>query len=248
MCTRECGSANLASRRFCKRLIKLDMDEYRNMPIDLETLQRLAFRREIVESRRMARNQGIDFHLALEQVLTREAAESGLPVLLRQRQQDLAKQAEIKLQKKRVAETKYAIKRARNVVSDHGWCGWFDGSAQPNPGDCFIGVVLKAPSGQVWEISRSVGYGDSSYAEYRALLALLELAVQHAADSLIIFGDSQVVITDLQSAKTKQIAGLLELRLQVENLMKKIPALQLKWIPRAKNLRADELASLASID
>lgn len=224
------------------------MDEYRNMPIDLETLQRLAFRREIVESRRMARNQGIDFHLALEQVLTREAAESGLPVLLRQRQQDLAKQAEIKLQKKRVAEIKYAIKRARNVVSDHGWCGWFDGSAQPNPGDCFIGVVLKVPSGQVWEISRSIGYGDSSYAEYRALLTLLELAVQHAADSLIIFGDSQVVITDLQSAKTKQIAALLELRSQVENLMKQIPTLQLKWIPRGKNLRADELARLASIE
>ncbi|WP_212683919.1 ribonuclease HI family protein [Undibacterium baiyunense] len=218
------------------------------MPIDFETLQRLAFRRELVESRRLARNQGTDFHLALEQVLTRVAAGSGLSVLLQQRQQDIAKQAEIKLQKKRVAETKYAIKQARNMVSDHSWCGWFDGSAQPNPGDCYIGVVLKAPSGQVWEISCSIGYGDSSYAEYRALLALLELAVQHAADSLIVYGDSQVVITDLQSAKTKQIPTLLELRSQVENLMKQIPAVQLKWISRAKNLRADELARLASID
>lgn len=224
------------------------MDEYQNMPIDLEILQRLAFRRELVESRRLARDQGIDFHLALEQVLTKEAAGLGLSLLLQQRQQDIAKQAEIKLQKKRVAETKYAIKQAGNMVFDHCWCGWFDGSAQPNPGDCYVGVVLKAPSGQVWEISRSIGYGDSSYAEYRALHALLELAVQHAADTLVIYGDSQVVITDLQSARTKQIAALLELRSQVENLMKQIPAVQLKWIPRAKNLRADELARLASID
>jgi ribonuclease HI len=224
------------------------MDEYQNMPIDLEILQRLAFRRELVESRRLARDQGIDFHLALEQVLTKEAAGLGLSLLLQQRQQDIAKQAEIKLQKKRVAETKYAIKQAGNMVFDHSWCGWFDGSAQPNPGDCYIGVVLKAPSGQVWEISRSIGYGDSSYAEYRALHALLELAVQHAADTLIIYGDSQVVITDLQSARTKQIAALLELRSQVENLMMQIPAVQLKWIPRAKNLRADELARLASIE
>jgi ribonuclease HI len=215
------------------------------MPIDFEVMKVLAFHRELVASRRLARQQGLDETTALTQVLANIAAESGLVDLLQQRQQRLATLAEIKLEKKRIAEKKRTMKLSRNAVSDASWCGWFDGSARPNPGNCYIGVVLKSASGQVWEISRAIGYGDSSYAEYHALLALLKMALKQGVGSLTIFGDSQVVIEDLQSKRKNHVSECAELRLQAIELMTQVPALQLKWIPRAKNRRADELARRA---
>lgn len=213
---------------------------------DFEAMKMLAFHRELVASRRLAHSQGLTLSIALVQILTAAAGQSGLLNLLQERRQHFAKLAEIKLKKKRQAEDKYAIKLACNKIPDSVWCGWFDGSARPNPGSCSIGALLQSPDGQRWEISRSIGYGNSSYAEYHALIALLELALKQQLNSMIVFGDSRVVIDDLQSGSQKYAQGLSELRQQANELMSQMPDLQLKWIPRARNQQADRLALQAT--
>jgi ribonuclease HI len=125
------------------------------------------------------------------------------------------------------------------------WRAWFDGSAHPNPGNCGIGALLTGPAGERIEISRAAGYGNSSEAEYRALIALLEAAVQAGADGLTIYGDSKVVIDDLNGSDAAAAPSLSELRRTALALTARLTGHTLRWIPRHKNGEADALSQLA---
>jgi ribonuclease HI len=127
-----------------------------------------------------------------------------------------------------------------------GWRAWFDGSARPNPGRCAIGALLTGPAGEVIEISRQAGYGDSSEAEYRALIALLEAAVDQQAQGLTVFGDSLVVIDDVNGPDDTAARVLQPYREQVQALLAQLGDVTLRWIPRHRNTAADALSQRAS--
>jgi ribonuclease HI len=125
------------------------------------------------------------------------------------------------------------------------WRAWFDGSAHPNPGKCGIGALLTGPAGERIEISRGAGYGNSSEAEYLALIALLEAAVQAGAHGLTIYGDSKVVIDDVNGSDATAAASLMELRQAALALTARLGGFTLRWIPRHKNGEADALSQRA---
>ena len=125
------------------------------------------------------------------------------------------------------------------------WRGWFDGSAQPNPGACGIGALLKGPAGEHVAISRAGGYGNSSEAEYRALIALLEAALDCGAHDVTIYGDSKVVIDDINGPFASAVVSLLDYRAQALALMARLPAVSVRWIARHKNGEADALSQRA---
>ncbi|MDB5948519.1 MAG: hypothetical protein JWR65_374 [Massilia sp.] len=125
------------------------------------------------------------------------------------------------------------------------WRGWFDGSAHPNPGECGIGGLLKGPGGEHVEISRAAGYGNSSEAEYRALIALLEAAIDCGAHGLIVYGDSKVVIDDINGPFAGAVVSLLDCRAQALALMARLPEVSVRWIARHKNGEADALSQRA---
>ncbi len=127
-----------------------------------------------------------------------------------------------------------------------GWRAWFDGSARPNPGRCTIGALLTGPAGEVIEISRQAGYGDSSEAEYRALIALLEAAIDQQARDLTVFGDSLVVIDDVNGPDHAAARVLQPYRDQVHALLARLGDVTLRWIPRHRNTAADALSQRAS--
>lgn len=137
----------------------------------------------------------------------------------------------------------HAQRRAGAIVADDCWQGWFDGSALPNPGRMGLGVVLRAPTGVLSQYSVEGGYGDSNQAEYMALIALLEAAREHEVPKLVIYGDSRVVLDDLDAAVG--IPVLLFYRQRANDLMKAIPEIECRWIPRARNQLADALAQRA---
>ena len=227
---------------------------YVNLEFDFASLSGLAFHRELVQSRRLAQRDHLSPETALMQVLTQSAGDKGLTVLLDQRRQQKLRQAEIKNEKRHLAQQKFQQKIASRVVPSSSWCGWFDGSARPNPGACAIGVVLQAPDGQQWTLSRAIGYGTSSTAEYQALTALLELAISHGSCDIHIYGDSRVVIDDLYahtSSGTSSylaqsvpslVSTLAPMRSAALALMEQIAGVHLHWIPRARNQQADALA------
>jgi ribonuclease HI len=138
-----------------------------------------------------------------------------------------------------------ARRRLRHDGPPTAWRAWFDGSAHPNPGNCGIGALLTGPAGERIEISRAAGYGDSSEAEYRALTALLEAAVQAGAHGLTIYGDSKVVIDDVNGSDAAAAPALNELRQVALALTAQLRGVTLRWIPRHRNSEADALSQLA---
>ena len=125
------------------------------------------------------------------------------------------------------------------------WRGWFDGSAHPNPGACGIGAQLKGPAGEVVDISRAAGYGNSSAAEYRALIALLEAALERGVQGLTIYGDSKVVIDDINGPFADAVVALLDCRAVALALMAQLADVRVRWIARHKNGAADALSQRA---
>lgn len=122
------------------------------------------------------------------------------------------------------------------------WRGWFDGAAEPtNPGNRSIGVFLEGPSGTVVQLSRAIGFGTNNEAEYEAIIALMESAIEAGAPSVQIFGDSQLVVNQLNGTWAVRSASLHSYWFRAVDLMRKSNA-TISWIPREQNTKADELS------
>ena len=210
--------------------------------IDLDTLRAAAFKTELAASRRLMERAGLSELDALQQTLTHSAGLAGLAQLLAERQ---AQRLHAEQQAaKRLASA--AAGQHRGAAPSHGgWRAWFDGSARPNPGRCGLGAVLESPDGQRIELSLDGGYGNSSEAEYRALIAVLRAALDHGATDLVVLGDSQVVVDDVNGPECASAPILQALRSQALSLLARLPQAQVRWIPRHKNSQADALSQRA---
>lgn len=212
-------------------------------PVDLE---QLAFKSERAAGRRLQRALGLSSEAALRQVLAASAGQAGLDALVAQR---LALR-DARREREAARDALRAAARARRAAIHDGrptaWRAWFDGSARPNPGRCGIGAVLRGPAGVAAELSLDAGYGNSSEAEYRALIAVLEAALRHGADELTVYGDSRVVIDDVNGPDALAAPSLAAYRATVLRLAAGIHHLALRWVPRHKNLEADALSQRAS--
>jgi len=212
---------------------------------DPEHLEQLAYKSERAAGRRLALAHGLSGGQALRQVLEQAAGQAGLATLVAARLAQRAAQDE----RDAARAAQRAADKARRAGAHDGrptaWRAWFDGSAHPNPGRCGIGAVLRGPDGAAVELARPAGYGNSSEAEYRALIAVLEAAVAHGADELTVYGDSRVVIDDVNGPDAFAAPSLAAYRAVVRALSARIASLHLRWVPRHKNLEADALSQRA---
>lgn len=209
---------------------------------DLPTLQAAAFKTELSAARQLAARTGLPELDALQQVLTRSAGIAGLARLLAERQ---ARRDHAELQAARRQASAAAARNRGAGPGDSAWRAWFDGSARPNPGRCGLGAVLEGPAGQLFELSLDGGHGNSSEAEYRALNAVLRAAIEHGATDLVVLGDSQVVIDDVNAPDCASAPALHQLRAEALALLGQLPQARLRWVPRHKNSRADALSQRA---
>lgn len=223
--------------------MEMGSDEHLNDLAVWEELVRAAYHGERVAARRLMRRNQVTEQHALQQVLEHAAGQTGLASLLAarnlERQRDSARRDAIKA----AQAQRLAVRTAARTAPTDGWRGWFDGSAHPNPGRIGIGALLCGPGGERVEISRLAGYGNSSEAEYLALTALLEAAGAAGARDLLVYGDSQVVINDVNSKQ--QAAGLQAHRARVAACMAALGTVRLSWVPRHRNSEADRLSQQA---
>ncbi|HJV01708.1 MAG TPA: ribonuclease HI family protein [Burkholderiaceae bacterium] len=217
-------------------------------PSELEQLAAAAYKSERAASRRLAAHSGMAEADALRNVLTQAAGVQGLAALLadrtRLRELEQARRAE----RARAQQARLALKRAAAQPPAHAWRAWFDGSAHPNPGRLGIGALLCGPDGERVEISRQAGHGNSGEAEYLALIALLEAALPLRIAQLVVYGDSKVVIDDVNLAPANGAKGLEAHRERVAGLMRQLAltgAVSLRWLPRHRNSEADRLSQQA---
>lgn len=210
---------------------------------DLPALQAAAFKTERAASRRLMTRDGLGEADALIRILTRSAGTAGLPHLLAER---AAERLHAQQQAaRREAGAAAARMRGAGAGLATPWRAWFDGSARPNPGRCGLGALLEGPDGLRVELSLDGGYGNSSEAEYRALIAVLRAALEHGASSLVIMGDSQVVIDDVNRPDGASAPALHACRADARALLARLPQASVRWIPRHKNREADALSQRA---
>lgn len=126
-----------------------------------------------------------------------------------------------------------------------GWNAWFDGATNPNPGRRGIGGLLTGPNGERIEISRDIGHGTNNEAEYAALMAVLDAAIDAGIQDLTVYGDSQLVIKQVSGEWLINAKSLVPMCQTVIALKKEIANVNILWIPREENGEADALSKKA---
>ncbi len=215
--------------------------------IELHHLEQIAYKGERAAGRRLAAAEGLSEEQALRRTLELKAGQAGLAALVADRAAAQLAQAGRNAARDAGREAARLRQARRHDGKPSTWRAWFDGSARPNPGRCGIGARLEGPDGIV-EISRPAGHGNSSEAEYRALIALLQAAIAHCATDLTVYGDSQVVIDDVLGTDFDAAPALRDYRSSARSLMARIDGLRLRWVPRHKNTLADALSQRAFDD
>ncbi|MDD2680522.1 MAG: ribonuclease HI family protein [Patescibacteria group bacterium] len=121
-----------------------------------------------------------------------------------------------------------------------------DGGARGNPGPAGIGACLHSEDGAlVAEVSAFLGIATNNQAEYQALIAGLNKALELKAEAVDCFLDSELIVKQINreyKVKNKELAPLF---LQVYNLLTKFKQYKFTHIPREQNKEADRLANEA---
>lgn len=216
-----------------------------NESVDDQDLDQAAYKSERAASRRLARTLGLSAGDALRRTLQASAGQAGLAALVTARAALRARDAERDAARAALRAAAKARRDARHDGRPTAWRGWFDGSARPNPGRCGIGALLRGPDGSAVEIARDAGHGNSSEAEYAALVAVLEAALAQGAADLTLYGDSRVVIDDVTGPDAFAAPALSAWRIRARALLAQLPQATLRWVPRHKNTAADALSQRA---
>jgi ribonuclease HI len=218
---------------------------------NIEELLEIAFHAEKVACKKLMKQNGHSEKEALLIVLACIAGEKSIHQLIDERKLTKKNHLEEKLKLNLQKKQQYLFNKQKTQAPRNVWCLWFDGSAQPNPGLCSIGVVLKSPDNRCWTISRMIGYGDSSHAEYKALISGLTLAIKVMSEeintipNLTVVGDSQVVINNISKDQKNNSTNLSSYYTEATYLLQHLPQINFLWRPRHENTEADALTQLA---
>lgn len=135
-----------------------------------------------------------------------------------------------------------------------------DGGARGNPGPAGIGIVLKlktqnataargggAPPKAVAKrkTKKYIGEATNNQAEYRALIAGLELAKAEGVEELKVFMDSELIVKQMRGEYRVKNPDLKPLFASALALTNKFTSVSFHHIPREKNKAADKLVNEA---
>jgi probable phosphoglycerate mutase len=124
---------------------------------------------------------------------------------------------------------------------------YIDGGARGNPGPAGFGVHV-VPDGEGTPATGLYGFlgvATNNVAEYAALLALLEHAVEQAPDQLEVRSDSLLLVRQMIGAYKVRDARLQVLHAAARRLAARLPRVIYAHVPRELNREADALANRA---
>lgn len=124
-----------------------------------------------------------------------------------------------------------------------------DGGSRGNPGPAAIGAVILDPSVQpprvLASVSECIGVATNNVAEYRALIAGLEAALEFSPTTVRVRADSELLIRQLEGRYRVRNAGLLPLFREASALLARFPVHELAHVRREYNTDADALVNAA---
>jgi ribonuclease HI len=91
----------------------------------------------------------------------------------------------------------------------------------------------------------SVGRGTNNEAEYEGLILGLDHALRAGADSVQVYGDSQLVLRQLEGRYQVKADNLKPLYERARRLLSSFREVRLEWVRREQNRDADQAANEA---
>lgn len=130
---------------------------------------------------------------------------------------------------------------------------FFDGACQPRNPTGHMGMGMYVTKGLdviKWSDGKPEHYNNSNnVAEYLALIALLEYLQFEKHKVIIIKGDSQLVVKQLNEEWRIKEGRYVEYALLARELLRdlrKRNVVTLKWIPREQNVMADHMSNIGA--
>ena len=121
-----------------------------------------------------------------------------------------------------------------------------DGGARGNPGPAAFGYVVEAENGHVLAAhGEAIGHATNNVAEYRALIAGLEKAVELGIEELEVVSDSELLVKQMQGEYKVKNEALRELNDEANFLERKLGRVRYKAVRREHNELADKLVNEA---
>jgi ribonuclease HI len=121
-----------------------------------------------------------------------------------------------------------------------------DGGARGNPGPAGYGVVLHDPKGnKVAVLSKYLGRQTNNFAEYQALIAALEYAVEHGPKALKVISDSELLVRQIKGIYKVKEPTLRDLHARARQLISQLDWFSIEHVLRGHNREADVLANEA---
>nr|XP_016438895.1 PREDICTED: uncharacterized protein LOC107764810 [Nicotiana tabacum] len=133
------------------------------------------------------------------------------------------------------------------IVESHpGWRMFFEGAA--NFKGFKIGAVLISESGQHYPASTKIRFPcTNNMVEYKACNLGIRMAVDMNIKELLVIGDSNLLIHQVQGEWTTKNVKILSYLHCVKELCKKFTKIEFKHIPRIQNEFSDSLVTLSSM-
>jgi ribonuclease HI len=119
-----------------------------------------------------------------------------------------------------------------------------DGGARGNPGPAAVAAVVRGPDGEVLEeAGEAIGEATNNVAEYRALLLGIERARAHGAAEVKLFGDSELVVRQVQGRYKVKDANLRTYFLEVKEALTALESWSIDHVRREQNSDADRIVN-----
>jgi probable phosphoglycerate mutase len=121
-----------------------------------------------------------------------------------------------------------------------------DGGARGNPGPAAYGYVLEGEDGTVLDArGEAIGVATNNVAEYRALLAGLEKAVELGLRDVEVVSDSELLVKQMRGEYKIKNEALRELADEAERLEDRLGRVTYVAVRREHNELADRLVNEA---
>jgi ribonuclease HI len=122
----------------------------------------------------------------------------------------------------------------------------FDGCSKGNPGRAGIGAVIYKNGLEYWASCKYIGdKKTNNESEYSALIFGLEAAIEKNIHKLSVYGDSLLVINQVNGIYKVKNENLFELYEKAIKLKNQFSYIDFNHIYRKDNKRADELSNIA---
>lgn len=131
------------------------------------------------------------------------------------------------------------------ICPENEYTMYFDGCSKGNPGPSGAGAVIFNNGEEVWGASIFVGERETNnVAEYNGLILGLKRASEMQIKKIIVYGDSLLVIKQMNKQYKISAENLVPLFNEAQELKTMFDNITFVHIYRTQNKRADELSNL----